>query len=101
MCTKNDDVWQMLIEGVTTIDDEFVVHNTHGLKELAYRAWDQYIKDLDLYVEIIIQAGRDRDTKYFNSDIFLLHCKVCGLDDEYVFKLIENVWRQEDEQTSR
>lgn len=50
-----------------------------------------------LSVAIIVQAGRDRDHEFFETESYERLCKFCCLDPNTTLFLIERVWNYEDD----
>ncbi len=58
-------------------------------------AFDQYMIDIPearLFSAIIIQAAKDNDSEYFNSEDFEIHSSFLRLSSRFLRKIIYKVW---------
>jgi hypothetical protein len=52
--------------------------------------------DVKLLLAIIIQAGYDRDTKFFKSFMFTYLCDILELNQNFTFECMQKTWTHYD-----
>lgn len=83
------DIWNTYVYGNAEI----------GVKGLVDYVGDLYLEDypeVDLIVNVVASAGKERDLEYFNGEGFKFHAWLLRLDSDILYSSIRNMWRLED-----
>jgi len=68
----------------------------HELIEMSSDKYTYNYPEINLLVEIVIGAAKDRDIDYFKSKSFSLHSKLLKLDSLFIVSLIKLAFKIED-----
>lgn len=71
--------------------------NIQGLRQFARDEWGGFVREVCLFISVIIQAAKDRADDFFNSVGYLYYCQLAKLNAEWIYVTVKNIWRKLDE----